>query len=376
MRKFIKMSLVAAVAITGLSSSASAKTLADVADNIDVFGYVQLRYDGKSTDDTTAPADANTNSYTHKEVLGLTGKINDDLSYMFAGANLKIDDSSDGADYNNFLMVYNYFTYTGIENTTISAGRQGLDTPLTVVFEPADATSEATGLSLTSKIGPITVNAARFSSTNFDAVSGRYSKPGAAISGGETYSHLGLTGKVGPVSLDAWYADMEDTYSTWTVGISAQVQAGEVMLNPYARYASADIEDVNEDQSIAQAGIAAKAGIIGGSLAYGKSNKQGSWVTFDKDATANIQGWNISMLGNVDADLLKANLNIDVLQNLNLAVHYTTMDVADVNQNEIYAQAQYKMANNVTSTVKIGQVDTDSSTDKRDVARVDVLWSF
>ena len=149
MRKFVKMSLAAAVTLAGLNSSVSANTLTEVADNFDVFGYTlksdatkniiaaknvcahpQGRYDNSNSQDKTS-----NDSFTHKEVLGATGKLTDNLSYMFAGANLEIDDKNaeKGIGYSSLLMVYNYFTYTGIENTSISAGRQGLDTPLTVV---------------------------------------------------------------------------------------------------------------------------------------------------------------------------------------------------------------------------------------------------
>ncbi len=368
MKKFIKMSLVAAVAISGLSSSVSAKTLADVADKVDVFGYVQLRYDENTQGST------NVSSYTHKEVLGLTGKINDDLSYMFAGANLKTDASNTNANYNSFLMVYNYFTYTGIENTSISAGRQGLDTPLTVVYDPADATSEATGLNLTSKLGPVTINAARFSSTNF-GLKDVYSNPGTTITGSETYSHLGLSGTAGPVALDAWYATMEDRYDTLTIGASAKLKVGEVSISPYARYTSADIENVSADQSIAQAGVTVKTGIIGGSIAYGESDKQGGWVTFDKDAKANIQGWNVSLLGNADADLVKANLNVDALSNVNVGLNYTSMDVANAEKSEVYTQIKYQMSSSFSAMLKLGQVKEDTMVDK-EIGRVDLLWLF
>ena len=373
MKKFIKMSLIAAVAVAGLSSTSSARTLADVADNVDVFGYVQLRYDENSITGS---------KYTHKEVLGVTGKINDDLSYMFAGANLATHESQGSganaaARYTNFLMVYNYFTYTGIKDTSISIGRQGLDTPLTTVYDPADATSEATGVALTSKLGPVTLNLARFASTDFNAVSGRYSKPGTAISGTETYSHLGLSGKVGPVALDAWYADMENTYDTFTVGASAKLKAGDVAISPYARYTSADIEDVNADQSIAQAGVTVKAGIVGGSIAYGESDKEGGWVTFDKDTKANIQGWNVSLLGEADADLTKANLNVDVLSNVNVGLNYTSLDKATGSNDieEVYAQIKYQMSSNFSAALKIGQIEEDNTADK-EIGRVDLLWLF
>mgnify|MGYP005997598531 CR=1 FL=1 len=380
MKKFIKMSLVAAVAVAGLSSTSSARTLAEVADNVDVFGYVQLRYD--ANDQGTA----HTSSYTHKEVLGLTGKINDDLSYMFAGANLKADASNDGADYTGFLMVYNYFTYTGIKDTTISAGRQGLDTPLTVVYDPADATSEATGVSLTSKLGPVTLNLAHFSSTDFDtmnttgtATNKYYEGTGSVtINGGEAYTHVGLSGKVGPVALDAWYADMADVYDTYTVGASAKLKAGDVAISPYARFASADIENNSADQSIAQAGVTVKAGIVGGSIAYGASDKEGGFVTFDKDAKANIQGWNVSLLGKPDSDLTKANLNVDVLSNLNVGINYTKLDTNTATLNdvdEVYAQIKYQMSSNFSAALKLGTIDEDTMEDK-DIGRVDLLWLF
>ena len=371
MKKFIKMSLVAAVAVAGLSSTSSARTLAEVADNVDVFGYVQIRYDENSQGTT------HTGSFTHKEVLGLTGKINDDLSYMFAGANLNVDSTQGDAPYNNFLMVYNYFTYTGIKDTSISIGRQGLDTPLTTVYDPADATSEATGVSLTSKLGPVTLNAAHYSSTDFNAVGGRYNKPGTAINGGEAYTHLGLAAKVGPVALDAWFANMADRYDTYTVGASAKLKAGDVMVSPYARYASADIDNIDADQSIAQAGVTVKAGIVGGSIAYGASDKQGGWVTFDKDTKANIQGWNVSLLGNADADLTKANLNVDVLPTVNVGINYTSLDKAAGSNDidEVYAQIKYQMSSNFSAALKIGQVEEDTMQDK-DIGRVDLLWLF
>ena len=371
MKKFIKMSLVAAVAVAGLSSSVNAKTIADVAEDVNVFGYVQIRYDdyGQGTD--------NSSTYTHKAVIGATGKINDDLSYMFAGTAFAPENTSGATAYSSTLLVYNYFTYTGIKDTSISIGKQGLDTPLTTVYDPADATSEGTGVSLTSKLGPVTINAARFASTTFNAVAGRYSKPGTAIDGGESYSHLGLSANVGPVALDAWYADMTDRYDTWTVGASAKLKAGDVAISPYARYASADIDNIDADQSIAQAGVTVKSGIVGGSVAYGSSDKEGGWVTFDKDTKANIQGWNVSLLGNADADLTKANLNVDVLSNVNVAVNYTNLDRAagsnDVD--EVYAQIKYQMSSNFSAVLKMGTVEEDNTEDK-DVGRVDLLWLF
>jgi hypothetical protein len=367
MKKFVKMSLVAAVTLAGMSSTVSANTLAEVANNFDVFGYAQVRYD----DSDTAGS-----KYTHKEVLGASGKLTDDISYMFAGANLEVDDTSGPAPYSGVLMVYNYFTYTGIANTSISAGKVGVDTPLTVVYDPATATSEANGLSLTSKLGAVNLSAAYFANTNFNYGDTVGIFPGTAITGGESYAHAGLNTKIGSVSVDALYATMEDRYKTYTIGASAGIDAGSVKITPSARYTAADVDGSNSDQSLWKAGVKLQAGIVGANLEYGQTNKQGGWVTFDSDASANLKGWKVSLLGNKDSKLIKAGINADVMPKLNLSANYTNMERATNDVNEVYATATYKITKGLTAYVRMAQVDDDNNTEKETVGRANILWLF
>jgi len=376
MKKFIKMSLIAATAISSLSTSVGAKTLADIADNIDVFGYAQVRYDDRSTDANTGNSIDNGSSYTHKEVLGLTGKISDDLSYMFAGAQLSSNQTDESIGYQGFLMVYNYFTYTGIKNTSISAGRQGLSSPLTVVYDPATATSEANGVSLTTKLGKATINAAYYSSTNFDLGDKVSVFPGTAIDGGESYTNLGITGNAGSISFDAWYAEMEDKYNSFTIGASTKIVTDNMTVAPFARYTSADIDNVDADQKLWKAGVDVKVSIFGAGVSYGQTHKEGGWVTFDKEAEVNLEGWQLGLLGNADADLMKVNVNVDVISDLNIALNYADMNIANQSQSEIYLLSKYQMTPSFSGTVTLGQVDIDGESDKRDLGRVELLWIF
>lgn len=367
MKKFVKMSLVTAVALTGLTSSVSANTLAEVANNFDVFGYAQVRYDD---------SDVNGAKYTHKEVLGASGKLTDDISYMFAGANLEIDDTSGAAPYSGVLMVYNYFTYTGIANTSISAGKVGVDTPLTVVYDPATATSEANGLSLTSKLGAVNLSAAYFANTNFNYGDTVGIFPGTTITGGESYIQAGLNTKLGDVSLDGLYAQMDDRYKTYTLGASGSIEAGSAKITPSARYTAADIDGSNSDQALWKAGLKVQAGIVGASVDYGQTNKQGGWVTFDSDASANLKGWKVSLLGNKDSKLIKAGLNVDVMPKLNLSANYVAMERKTTDVNEVYATATYKIKKGLTAYVRMAQVDDDLNTEKETVGRANILWLF
>lgn len=366
MNRFVKMSLVTAVTLAGFNSNVSANTLAEVANNFDVFGYAQVRYND---------SDISGSNYTHKEVLGASGKLTDDISYMFAGANLEIDPTNGGVPYSTLLMVYNYFTYTGIENTTISAGKQGVDTPLTVVYDPATATSEANGLSLSTKLGDVNLFAAYFASTNFNYGDKVSTFPGVAITGGESYTHVGLNAKLGSVSVDGLYAVMEDRYKAYTLGAKANIDAGSATITPSARYTAADIDGSNVDQELWKVGASVKAGIVGAEVAYGETG-DGGWVTFDADASANLQGWKVSLLGNADSKLMKAGVNVDVLPKLNLSVNYTDMERATSDINEVYATATYKITKGLTAYVRFAQVDDDLKADKENVGRANILWLF
>jgi len=367
MKKFVKMSLVTAVTLAGFSSNVSASTLSEVASNFDVFGYAQVRYDD---------SDLNGSVFTHKEVLGASGKLTDDISYMFAGANLEIDPTNGSVPYSSLLMVYNYFTYTGIQNTSISAGKQGVDTPFTVVYDPATATSEANGVSVTSKLGDVSITAAYYANTNFDLGDNAASFPGTAINGGESYVNVGLKTNLGPVHVDAWYASMEDRYDSYTLGLKGNIEVANGTLSPWARYSAADIDGINADQSLWKAGIDAKFGIFGADVSYGQTNDEGGWVTYDEDASVNLIGWNVSLLGKTDANLTKLGLNVDVLPKVNLSATYADMEIdAAPDEKEMYATVKYQITKGLSAYVRMGQLEVDGLQDET-VGRANILWLF
>jgi len=81
MKKFVKMSLVTALTLAGFSSNVNASTLSEVASNFDVFGYAQVRYDD---------SDLNGSVFTHKEVLGASGKLTDDISLLMGRFHIQV----------------------------------------------------------------------------------------------------------------------------------------------------------------------------------------------------------------------------------------------------------------------------------------------
>ncbi|MGB5791421.1 major outer membrane protein, partial [Poseidonibacter sp.] len=79
MKKIAKLSLVAAVAVAGLSTSLSAKALEEAIKNVDVSGTAAYRYDDRSNDDQTDANNYSRNSY--KIAVNLKSKINDDMTF-------------------------------------------------------------------------------------------------------------------------------------------------------------------------------------------------------------------------------------------------------------------------------------------------------
>ncbi|WP_419673178.1 hypothetical protein [Aliarcobacter butzleri] len=60
------------------------------------------------------------------------------------------------------------FAFTGIQNTTVIAGKQGLTTPWTVAIDSDGNEQNGTGILALSTVGPVTAGAGYFNQTNLD----------------------------------------------------------------------------------------------------------------------------------------------------------------------------------------------------------------
>ena len=62
------------------------------------------------------------------------------------------------------------FGYTGIKNTTVTVGKQGLATPYTTPVMIDENEQTGTGIMALSTVGPVTLGAAYFNQTNLQNV--------------------------------------------------------------------------------------------------------------------------------------------------------------------------------------------------------------
>ncbi|PKN15453.1 MAG: hypothetical protein CVU67_00905 [Deltaproteobacteria bacterium HGW-Deltaproteobacteria-24] len=400
MKKIVKMSLVAAVAVAGLTT-ANAKPLEEAIKNVDVSGTVVYRYNDYNQDDATSKNSDQTNHY--KIGLNVSSKINDDvkLNTRFIVGSTANDFVALTANSNdtqaNVGLSQVYFGYTGIANTTVNVGKQGLTTPWTVAVDSDGNEQTGTGILALSTVGPVTVAAAYFNQTNLNesgelatTLNGlttyKTGTPLAGNAGANDIATIGLLGNVGPVALSAWYLDMQDMFDTYTLGAKASFDLDAVKLGADVSYTSLDRDDVSTDNDLLKVILTAKAGIVDAKYVYAATDKEGGITAVDRDAATSFITWNIWTNGKADADLHHLSVGVQALETLHVSANFTTMDynttagTADENQEELYVQLVYNMSKNLSTYVRYGtyEEETDAVKTREDDyrGRLQVQYSF
>lgn len=394
MKKIAKLSLVAAVAVAGFST-ANAQPLEEAIKNVEVSGSVVYRYNDYNNDskDTVSAGEGSTTTNNYKVALNLSSKVNEDVKFNSrfvvgqpsntgtGDAGFASLDTNDNGDQNVGVELTNaYFGYTGIANTTVNVGKQGLTTPWTVAIDSDGNEQTGTGILALSTVGPVTLAAAYFNQTNLDKSTDashdgvklldNKRTPANLLNGSADVVTVGAIGNLDFVTLDAWYLDLNDTFDTYTIGAKSDLDLSGVKLGIDARYAAltldkpvaAALNNDKEDNSMAKLVLTAKAGIVNGKLAYAMTDKDGGLTALDNDANTTLLGWNLTSNGKNDADYWQAVVGVDVLSNLNLSANYGNLEykvnnlanAAEIKEEEIYAQLTYKMSKNLNTYVRYG----------------------
>jgi hypothetical protein len=378
MKKIVKMSLVAAVAVAGLTT-ANAKPLEEAIKNVDVSGTVVYRYNDYNQDDATSKNSDQTNHY--KIGLNVSSKINDDvkLNTRFIVGSKANDFVALTANSNdtqaNVGLSQVYFGYTGIANTTVNVGKQGLTTPWTVAVDSDGNEQTGTGILALSSVGPVTIAAAYFNQTNLNesgdlsATLNTLSTYGNNVGANDVWT-VGVLGNIGPVALNAWYLDLQDVFDTYTLGAKASFDLDAVKLGADVSYTSLDRDDVSTDNDLLKVILTAKAGIVDAKYVYAATDKEGGITAVDRDAATSFITWNIWTNGKADADLHHLSVGVQALETLHVSANFTTMDynssavigaATDDKQEELYAQVVYNMSKNLSSYVRFGTYEEETN---------------
>ena len=427
MRKISKISLVAAVAVAGFST-ANAQPLEEAIKNVDVSGSVVYRYDNFGSDSVDANGTQNgdrTDKNRYKIGLNLSSKVNDyvkfnsrfivgaENSYGFADTNANKDTIGDGSA--SVSLSQAYFGLTAIPNTVVNIGKQGLTTPYTVATDINGNEQAGTGILALSTFGPVTAGAGYFNNTNVDkSGDGEISTAdlfealntaGANGKGGLDMYVATVQGDLDFVKLEAWYAGLQNTFNSYTLAATSNLDLAEnAKLGLEARYVALTFNNkvktlvglTSEDNSMFRFAVDGKFSIVNARLAYTMTDKDGGLTALDQDAKNTSLGWKITSNGIADAKYFQAALGADILDNLNFTAHYgklkadgtdagrTTLSSAlvtdeELKQQEVYGQLTYKMSKNLTTYLRYGTFEEKiggNKTADQDRGRIQVAYTF
>ncbi|RXJ77145.1 hypothetical protein CRU86_06355 [Aliarcobacter skirrowii] len=401
MKKFTKLSLVAAVAVAGLSS-ANAKPLEEAIKDVDVSGTVTYRYDNFG-DDNGAGEETNANKY--KINFNLSSKVNEYVKFnsRINVANGAANDfvsldktKSDGTQNDqdaNVALAHAYFGISVIPATTVNVGKQGLATPWTVATDNDGGEQTGTGIFSVTAVDNFVLGLAYFNQTNINTA--KTDAMTLPLAGNEDIYAATLQANYGIVNAEAWYLNANDQFDTYTLAVHGKAELAENANIGYElRYVSLDASDLNnayKDNSLLRVAVNGKVGIVNARLAYSVTDKDGGLTALDTDAQNASLGWRLNTLGKADAKFLQATLGADILDNLNLSLNYNKLeyDVAKsalgkdkltakttgtAKQDEYFAQLTYKMSKNLDGYIRYGKQDFDGK--EENSGRLQVNYKF
>jgi hypothetical protein len=189
MTKMIKISLVAAVAVAGFSSTVAAKPLSESIQNTDMSGVIKYQYTNKSTDIA---------KHAYKADFTFKSKVNDTVTAVIkAGASGTTDDTTGDVKVAGKLQRANFVFNLG--GATVIAGKQAIPTPLTG--------ADGTGIVALVPVGPVTLAAAWFTNSNWEADKIAFK--------GNNIGVLGALGTAGPVNYKLYYIKVSEKGSVF-----------------------------------------------------------------------------------------------------------------------------------------------------------------
>ena len=381
MKKMIKLSLVAAVAVAGLTTTSSAQALTEAIKNVDFSGSVEYRMEHRTYDGDVAVADHSTTGENAKVVLKVKTKVNDSLTFnalAVVNGQASSQGNSTGSTQGSPNINVAKFTYTtGALNVT--AGMMELKTPWTDAGDGA----RANGILATYNLGAATLAAAHFrdSQAGIDA---------HANFSGSDLNALAVLGKAGPVGYQLWYLDITDEKVTNPGALTLGGNALALLLNakfgPVAlNFSHATLKGDNDSldkQKLTKLIATIDAGPVTVVLGAAKGGADGDLVTTDPDAAVGFESWNIRA-GQGGSENLKAYTAAVVapVGPVSVKAQYTTakpFSSSDAKVKETLLQISYKMSKNFNTYLRLADVNFNEAAGDADFkrARLSLKYTF
>ncbi len=363
MKKFAKMSLVAAVAVAGFTS-ANAGSLEEAIKNVDISGMVRYRYTETNKEDGKSMVE---NDYDIE--LTAKVKVNDMTTAVIkfdVDGDLRADRNADtlpatdiqAANANPTVDVENAYFSFALPYATVTAGKQGVPGPLTDDLN-------GTGLTATIPAGPVTVALAYFNASD------------AAYN---DIAAIGVLGSFGPVNASVWYADVNDVSDAYTVAIDGMV--GPVSLA--ARYSEKDMDANSTENEVLKISASADLGMFSVRAAFAKTgddNSANGGVALDGESDAAVNDFQLKQTDAADLDDATAyqiGVSVSPVEKITLGLDYMDIDYEIGNNNadydEVLLSASYQMSSNFKISTYFSAADMNGK--DSDEGRLELKYSF
>ena len=354
MKKMIKLSLVAAVAVAGLTSTATAGDLSEMIKGVQTSGFMRYRNTDKAYD---AAGDANLHEY--KIVVNNKIKVNDDVTanVKLVGVNTTANAGTTIGD--GFKITRANFTYTGIKGLTATYGIQGYNLPQT-------NDEEGQGLRLTGNIAGVTLIGASYNA-DLDDSSASTNAIAAVVPAGP----VTLTG-----SLVKFGTDLNDK-STY---INAKAKIANV--NVSATVTDKDLDADNNDYGLKFITASTNLAGFGITLGYAKSDDNGGNTHVagggagDRTASqfALIQA-SAGDFADADTTLISVSKKVGPVA-LTLAMADADTAAANMGATETVLKAAYAMSKNFKVSGWVSQIDAEAANSDNTWTRLEIKYSF
>jgi len=373
MKKFAKMSLVAAVAVAGLSSYSSASSLEEAIKGVEINGYVRYRLTSTNLDQKnykSGTSDTDTNQYDIKVTTKIP--VNDMVQAVVKFQLQNKTTSSDNSDdKTGSKFRYEYFQFN-LPYITVMAGKQSIPSPFV-------DDEFGTGFVAVVPAGPVSFTASYFNSTSLGSGD-------IKSANGEDVYQAGVLGSFDPVSFEAWYMNVKNTASAYNASASATLEPVTVS----ASYAILDPDEKvltnKDDDDYSTVKVQAKADLdfVALNAGWAKTGENGSAGALDKsenDPAVNDFGGEIVDLSSAnDFSLWTVGASVSPMEKVTLGAEYFNgssdeKSKEDDDYNEIKASASYKVSKNfkISSFYSVGKNGTEENDSK---SRLELKYTF
>ncbi len=381
--KIAKLSLVAAVAVAGLTS-ASASSLEQAIKGVEVSGKVRYQYTQQKTD---KQAHTETNRYDAdaKFTVPVNDLIKAHVKFAIEGVNLdakRLSTSGNGSPKVETKEAYFSFAKDGY---TVTVGKQALAGPQTDGLNGTGIIATATPL----KSVPVTLAAAYFnaSSVDLEGLSSTFypSKVGtkkdengndvpvyANGSGADIYA-VAAIGSFQGVNAQAWLADVREIERGYALLVDGTV--GPVTLA--ASYASKEYDPKalkDNKYSTLKVTADAKVSMFDVHAGYAKAGKNGTGELWDgNDAAVNsFGGEQVDITGFADGNVWNVGASVTPLAGVTVGLDYYAGKAGNTEAKETLFTAAY----NVSKNFKVSGFYSNESESKTNIGRLEAKYSF